>query len=59
MPLMAIAARLPAMPSETETLALHLVRALCDATAGQPQRESLGNLGADKADAAAIAYADT
>jgi hypothetical protein len=31
---------------------------LYDATGGQPQRwESLGNLGAGKADAAAIAYA--
>ena len=46
------------MSSETETLALHLVRALYEATGGQPQRwESLGNLGADQADAAGIAYA--
>jgi hypothetical protein len=46
------------MASETETVALHLVRALHKATGGRPQRwESLGNLGAVKADAAGIAYA--
>ncbi len=34
------------------------MRKLHEATGGQPQRwESLGNLGAGKADAAAIAYA--
>jgi hypothetical protein len=46
------------MSSETETLALHLVSALYEATGGRPRRcESLGNPGAGKDDAAGIAYA--
>ena len=46
------------MPSETESVALHLVRALYEATGGRPQRwESLGNLGAGASDAAGIGYA--
>ena len=39
-------------------MAVRIMRKLHEATGGQPQRwESLGNLGAGKADAAGIAYA--
>jgi hypothetical protein len=41
-----------------EKTAVRIMRKLYEATGGQPQRwESLGNLGAVKADAAGIAYA--
>ncbi|MEA2909318.1 MAG: hypothetical protein QOJ15_1399 [Bradyrhizobium sp.] len=44
--------------SAVETRALRIMRKLHEATGGQPQRwESLGNLGAVKADAVGIAYA--
>jgi len=47
----------PAKNSAVEKTAIRVMRKLYEATGGQPQRwESLGNLGAVKADAAAIAY---
>ena len=48
----------PPKISGVEKAAVRIMRKLYDATGGQPQRwESLGNLGAVKADAAGIAYA--
>ena len=50
--------RSPPKISAVEKTALRIMRKLCEATGGKPQRwESLGNLGAVKADAADIAYA--
>jgi len=50
--------RRPAKISAVEKTAVRLMRKLYEATGGQPQRwESLGNLGAVRADAAGIAYA--
>jgi hypothetical protein len=50
--------RSPPKTSAVEKTAVRIVRKLYKATGGQPQRrESLGNLGAVKADAAGIAYA--
>jgi hypothetical protein len=50
--------RSPPKISAVEKTALRIMRKLYEATGGQPQRwESLGNLGATKADAAGIAYA--
>jgi hypothetical protein len=44
--------------SAVEKTAVRIIRKLYEATGGQPQRwESLGNLGAVKADAAGIGYA--
>jgi hypothetical protein len=44
--------------SAYEKAAVRIMRKLYEATGGKPQRwESLGNLGATKADAAGIAYA--
>ena len=44
--------------SAVEKTAVRIMRKLHEATGGQPQRwESLGNLGAVKADAVGIAYA--
>ena len=44
--------------SAVEKTAVRIMRKLYEATGGKPQRwESLGNLGAGKADAAGIAYA--
>ena len=46
------------MPSKAETRALRLMRKLHKATGGKPQHwETLDNLGAVQADAAAIVYA--
>jgi hypothetical protein len=48
----------PPKISAVEKTAVRIMRKLHEASGGQPQRwESLGNLGAVKADAAAIAYA--
>jgi hypothetical protein len=50
--------RSPPKISAVEKTAVRIMRKLYAATGGQPQRwESLGNLGAVKADAAGIAYA--
>ena len=50
--------RSPPKISAVEKTAVRIMRKLHEASGGQPQRwESLGNLGAVKADAAAIAYA--
>jgi hypothetical protein len=50
--------RSPPKICAVEKTAVRILRKLYEATGGQPQRwESLGNLGAAKADAAAIAYA--
>ncbi len=50
--------RSPPKISTVEKTAVRIMRKLYEATGGQPQRwESLGNLGAVKADAAGIAYA--
>jgi len=50
--------RNPPKISAVEKTAVRIMRKLYEATGGQPQRwESLGNLGATKADAAGIAYA--
>jgi hypothetical protein len=50
--------RSPPKISAVAKTAVRIMRKLYEATGGQPQRwESLGNLGAVKADAAAIAYA--
>jgi hypothetical protein len=50
--------RSPPKISAVEKTAVRIMRELYEATGGQPQRwESLGNLGAVKADAAGIAYA--
>ena len=47
--------RSPPKISAAKTRALRIMRKLYEATGGQPQRwESLGNLGAVKADAAVI-----
>jgi hypothetical protein len=51
-------AKLAAVPSETETLALHLVRALYEATGGQPQVwRSLEELDVTTTDAIVFAVA--
>jgi hypothetical protein len=48
----------PPKISAVEKTAVRIMRKLHEASGGQPQRwESLGNLGAVKADAAAITYA--
>ena len=48
----------PPKISAVEKTAVRIMRKLHEASGGQPQRwESLGNLGAVKADAAGIAYA--
>src|SRR5216684_525683 len=50
--------RSPPKISAVEKTAIRIMRKLYEATGGQPQRwESLGNLGAGKADGAGIAYA--
>jgi hypothetical protein len=50
--------RSPPKISPLEKSAVRIMRKLHEATGGQPQRwETLGNLGAVKSDAAAIAYA--
>jgi len=50
--------RSPPKISAVEKTAVRIMRKLYEATGGQPQRwESLGNLGAAKADAVAITYA--
>jgi hypothetical protein len=50
--------RSPPKISAVEKTAVRIIRKLYEATGGQPQRwESLGNLGAVKADAAGIGYA--
>jgi hypothetical protein len=50
--------RSPPKISAVEKTAVRIMRKLYEASGGQPQRwESLGNLGAVNADAAAIAYA--
>jgi hypothetical protein len=50
--------RSPPKISTLEKAAIRIMRKVYEATGGQPQRwESLGNLGAVKADAAGIAYA--
>ena len=50
--------RSPPKISALEKAAVRIMRKVYEATGGQPQRwESLGNLGAVKADAAGIAYA--
>ena len=50
--------RSPPKISAVEKTAVRIMRKLHEATGGQPQRwESLGNLGAAKADVAGIAYA--
>ena len=50
--------RSPPKISAVEKTAVRIMRKLYEATGGQPQRwESLGNLGAAKADADGIAYA--
>jgi hypothetical protein len=50
--------RSPPKIGAVEKTAVRIMRKLYEATGGQPQRwESLGNLGATKADAAGIAYA--
>jgi hypothetical protein len=50
--------RSPPKISALEKSAVRIMRKLNEATGGQPQRwESLGNLGAVKADAVGIAYA--
>ena len=50
--------RSPPKISVVEKAAVRIMRKLYEATGGQPERwESLDNLGAVKADAAAIAYA--
>jgi hypothetical protein len=50
--------RSPPKISAVEKTAVRIMRKVYEATGGQPQRwESLGNLGAGKADAAGIAYA--
>ena|SRR5258708_5488843 len=50
--------RRPQKISAVEKTAVRIMRKLYEATGGQPQRwESLGNLGAVKSDAAAIAFA--
>ena len=50
--------RRPPKIGAVEKTAVRIMRKLYEATGGQPQRwESLGNLGAVKADAAGIAYA--
>ena len=49
---------LAAIPSKVEARAIHLMRKLHSATGGKPQHwETLDNLGAVQADAAAIVYA--
>jgi hypothetical protein len=50
--------RSPPKISAVEKTAVRFMRKFYEATGGKPQRwESLGNLGAGKADAAGIAYA--
>jgi hypothetical protein len=50
--------RSPPKISAVEKTAVRIMRKLYEATGGQPQRwESLGNLGAVKADSVGIAYA--
>ena len=50
--------RSPPRISTVEKTAVRIMREFYEATGGKPQRwESLGNLGAGKADAAGVAYA--